>query len=247
MPVTDTQTPNTPSPDEERFRRIRKVVGWLGIALPVLLILAPLGGAADKPTLSDYFHTPAREIFVGVLCAIGVFLFRYGGYPRNGENVFLSDAFVTRFASVCCLGVALFPNDGGSGSVTSAGLFLARMFGAADTAIPGLQAIAHFTSAIAFFVAIGVMCVVNFRRNDKPGKRDGPKTRRDAVFLGCGIVIFAAIVCAGVLFALDVEAGNAVFWLESLAVWAFGTAWLVKGRVQDDASVAIEAMKRKMA
>ena len=53
----------------------------IGLAFPVLLLaIGGLNGEAIQPSISHYYHTSVRDIFVGSLCAIGAFLVLYKGY-----------------------------------------------------------------------------------------------------------------------------------------------------------------------
>src|SRR5436190_21676838 len=63
---------------------VRRAIGAIGLLLPV--VLGPVGwlafGIPIQDNISSYYHTPLRDVFVGALCAIGVFLFCYQGYDR---------------------------------------------------------------------------------------------------------------------------------------------------------------------
>ena len=91
------------------FLRVRRAIGLLGFFLPAALIAYGLAfGGGILPSMSDYYYSPMREIFVGTLCAIAVFLWSYEGYrPRPGE--WLSDLTAARTASVGALAVAWAP------------------------------------------------------------------------------------------------------------------------------------------
>ncbi len=92
---------------------LRKAIGILGVALPFVLpfgqiLLHALGIQSSLHTpviensVSSYYYTDMRNIFVGSMCAIGVFLMSYRGYDWR-------DAIAGRFAFVCAIGVAFFP------------------------------------------------------------------------------------------------------------------------------------------
>ncbi len=84
---------------------LRIGMGVIAIAFPISLWLV---GLLRVPTvelqtsMSAYYHTSMRDVFVGILFAIGTFLYLYKGFSR-GENIALN------FAGVFALGVALFP------------------------------------------------------------------------------------------------------------------------------------------
>jgi hypothetical protein len=95
----------TKNPALISFMTLRKAVGSLGIALPFVVWGGSfLFGNCDgiKPTISDYYYTNMREIFVGILCAISLFLFTYKGYSKL-------DNWSANVAAIFALGIALFP------------------------------------------------------------------------------------------------------------------------------------------
>jgi hypothetical protein len=55
------------------------------------------------------------------------------------------------------------------------------------------------------------------------------------VYLVCGILIILSIILIAVVMFLPAAANihriNPVFWLETIALFAFGISWLVKGEV----------------
>ena len=57
---------------------LRQAIGVLGVALPFLLWFGGLAArVALQPSISRYYHTQMHDVFVGVLCAIGLGLFDY--------------------------------------------------------------------------------------------------------------------------------------------------------------------------
>ena len=84
----------------------RKVIGYLGIALlPVLVLVTRLRSTSEIQTsISAYYYTGAGAVFVGVLFAIGIFLFSYRGY--EGHH---ADWWAGKAAFGFAIGVALFP------------------------------------------------------------------------------------------------------------------------------------------
>jgi len=108
------------------YTRVRTALGILGMSLPLILVL---GGLLDQPrvdaatgeiepTISDFYHTTYRDIFVGTLCAIGVFLISYRGYGRD-KGDWINDDWLATTAGVGAFGVAFFPNEGGGDAVVS--------------------------------------------------------------------------------------------------------------------------------
>ncbi|RJQ80230.1 DUF998 domain-containing protein [Amycolatopsis panacis] len=186
---------------------LRRAIGVLGIALPILVVAGKhlLEGGDPLGSLSSYYYSDLRNVFVGVLCAIGVFLISYRGYG------FIDDIAGT-VAGVAAICVAMFPTSPAS-------------------ATPAEQAIGivHVVSATIFFLTLAFFCLFLFTKTDAttPTRR---KIARNVVYRVCGIVLLAClalIVLVGQLFAA--ATWHPTLWLESLAVVTFGVAWLVKG------------------
>ncbi|HET8922593.1 MAG TPA: hypothetical protein VFN26_06305 [Candidatus Acidoferrum sp.] len=66
---------------------MRKAVGIIGVALPFALAFGKmlLQGSGLQPSISAYYYTDMRNVFVGSLCAIGVFLLSCKGYDWRDE------------------------------------------------------------------------------------------------------------------------------------------------------------------
>ena len=90
----------------------------------------------------------------------------------------------------------------------------------------------HQASAACFFVILALMAIFLFRRTDqeKPQRR---KQLRNIVYLGCGSFIgLCLVLIVGIHFLPGdswLEPHHPLFWLEVLAIEAFGFAWFVKG------------------
>jgi NADH:ubiquinone oxidoreductase subunit 6 (subunit J) len=210
------------------YYRIRQMLGWLGLSLPLVLIIGGvLSKGAVEPSISDYYHTLMRDAFVGVLTAIGLFLIAYPGHdPSRGEHV--SDDFITSVAGVCAFGVAYFPNAVHTN---------ANLLGSITQQMLGykMAAVAHYTCAIVFLSALSAMCLRKFARTARPVRR--------RIYQACGWTIVAMTVAVIVaswfkIMGPDgprqvVETTMMVLWFEAIAIWAFALAWLVKGRVEE--------------
>ncbi|WP_298260207.1 hypothetical protein [uncultured Litoreibacter sp.] len=115
------------------YSRGRNALGFLGMLLPLLLIFGGIMQLGKvEPSISDFYHTTFRDVFVGTLCAIGVFLVSYRGYPKS-RNEWISDDRVATIAGLSAFGVAFFPNEvPGGQEVTS---FAQAVFGIFPTAV----------------------------------------------------------------------------------------------------------------
>ncbi|SCL39572.1 hypothetical protein GA0070624_6613 [Micromonospora rhizosphaerae] len=198
-----------PPQDAVTVRRLRLGIGSVGIALPIVLMVGHLI-VARRPTLLDslsgYYHTEMRDVFVGSLCAIGVFLLSYR-YRRP-------DDILSTIAGLLAIAVALFPTTTDAPGTTSAS---DRMVG-----------LVHQVSAAALFVLLAVFCLFIFTGTDRAGRPARPGNR---FYRTCGWLILAAIGLALASNALPDDLRDTLkplLWCETLAVFAFGAAWLAK-------------------
>jgi hypothetical protein len=184
---------------------LRRVLGILGIALPVVLALwgfALSGWSMElQDSISDYYSLRTRDAFVGILFVIAWFLFAYRGYERK-------DDVAGYLACVFALGVAFFPNSG-----------------------EGWEKIVHFSSAAGLFLVLSFFSLFLFTKSGD--SRTPQKRMRNRVYVACGLAMLACMVLIGLyyLFLKDTAVSDIkpVFWLESLMIWAFGISWFVKG------------------
>ena len=209
------------------FYRVRQALGYLGLVLPVALVIGgmlTLGGV--QPSISDYYYTVLRDIFVGTMFAIAVFLIAYPGHSKRTGD-WLSDDAITTFAGVAALGVAFLPNEGpGLGDVLTVSQ---QALGVK------VAALGHYLSALTFLSCLAWMCLVKFARTAKPSRR--------RIYRSCGWAIAALTVVVVVASVIKIWGtgtphrivvdGLIVLWAEALAIWAFSIAWLTKGRADE--------------
>lgn len=199
-----------------------------GLLLPI--VLGPIGWLVFdieiQNNMSSYYHTPLRDVFVGTLCAMGIFLFCYRGHDRVED-------WTANIGCVCALGVALCPLDENSD------LLLQR----------SMAGYLHTLAGGAFFLILAFYSLYHFP-SSKPGKAEPEPhvQQRNLVYRTSGIVILLAMLAMGAyLFVLPADWRkvcddfNVLFWLEWIALWAFAAAWLIKGRTLGS-DMAIELM-----
>lgn len=188
---------------------LRKVLGFLGLLFPVVLVLTGLFfSPVILTSLSAYYWSNAGVLFSSFLVTFGVFLLTYTGYDKT-------DNLITTISGVSMIGVALFPVIGGSAYLFS---FLS----------PELNNILHFIFAVVAFASLGVMSYFQFIKS--AGEMTPSKKKRNLVYRVCGIIIFASIIALlpVKVFSL-LESIRLFLLLEALIVVAFGFSWLVKG------------------
>src|ERR1700721_2801176 len=86
------------------YLALRKAVGAVALALPFVLAIPYwlLANHALQSSISAYYYTGMRNLFVGSLCAISMFMLCTRGYD-------IKDEIAGFFSSLCALGVAFFP------------------------------------------------------------------------------------------------------------------------------------------
>lgn len=196
------------------YLELRMAVGIIGLGLPVVLVIGKLllQGGGLEPTISSYYYTHMGNWFVGSLCAIGVFLLSTKGYPGPGH-----DQLAGFLACIFAVGVALFPMAPET-SATSAQEHIGK---------------AHWTFAALLFLTLAYFSLCLFTKTDPTKIPTDRKRTRNVAYRVCGYIILASILLIPIVthtpIADAVKPINPVFWLESLAVVAFGVAWLIKG------------------
>ncbi|MGN6577256.1 MAG: hypothetical protein ACTHKG_16405 [Nocardioides sp.] len=211
---------------------IRTAVGTLGALLPTMLFLLEWaflrGDATVRGSLSAYYFTPARDLFVGVLCTAGVLLVTYLAGQVRTWDFWLSSA-----AGVAALGVAFFPTErpGLRAGAAACGpgvtprprgcTALQQAWG--ETTVAAV----HYASAAVFILAMAAICFVFAHRD----ARHGVRRSRVRFHRACGTAILVAVgwILLGLVAPVDV-AGLAPLYLgEVVSLYAFAASWLVKG------------------
>ena len=216
--------PPPAGPDATRYVRsyliMRVLVGVIGIALPFALVLLDGVWFDGKPfprdSLSAYYHSGVRELFVGALSATGVFLLTYKVAERNLDNT------LSLLAGAAVLLVAVFPTNGPGG---------ARLTPLQEELGETFVATVHYASAAVF---ISALAVISFCFGRREGARAAVAGRRSPRFWrnfhwGCAGAIAAALLWILVTELGDVGPGESLLIGEAVSVWAFGISWLWKG------------------
>jgi hypothetical protein len=210
------QEVRTRDPGLISYLTLRKFVGLIGILLPFALVIIHMLLVRQVVLLgsvSGYYYTDVRGVLVGSLCAIGVFLFAYRGYD-NWDNINW-DNVLTNAAGVFAIGVALFPTAPVNPSTHARDI-----------------SYVHLTCAGLLFAALAVISFWLFTRTDPAIGRTKQKKIRDLIYRGCGIVIalcLALVPIESLVIGAPIQGIRPLFWLEAIAVVAFGISWLVKG------------------
>jgi hypothetical protein len=85
------------------YLQLRFYVGVIGVLLPWVLIVGDeVIGHGLQPSLSGFYYTPMRNIFIGALCGLAVFFVAYRGYGK-------ADTWITNIVGLCLIATALCP------------------------------------------------------------------------------------------------------------------------------------------
>jgi hypothetical protein len=199
---------------------MRFTIGVLGFLLPLLLVLLEPalfdGQPAPRGSLSAYYYSGVREIFVGGLWAIGMFLFAYKFLDFSWESLLSS------LAGVCAVLVAVFPTER-PGDGVPLNPFQAKL---GEGVVSGI----HYTTA-AIFIGLLVPITLMFAREE--GRRKSNEGRLTWRFwrgfhtVAAALILFGAILAAFAGITGDPDKG--VLYGEWIAIWAFAASWLSKG------------------
>jgi len=191
---------------------LRWGMGLIAVSFPVVLWLGGLliTNTPLQISMSDYYHTPMRNAFVGFLFAVGPFLYLYHGFSRK-ENIALN------MAGLFAIGIAIFPCDPIQENACDVYTFASL----------------HGVCAIAFFLSIAYACI--FCAGDTLYLIKDEKRRQhyNVLYktLGAAMIVLPVVsAISSYVFQSELKEGEMIyeFVLEMLAIWVFGAFWLAK-------------------
>lgn len=225
---------------------LRNLIGIAGMALPFALALFPKRTSdyyGFEPSISDYFYTSRGDILVVILSVLGVFLLAYKGYTKWERRL-------TYIAAIGALGVAFVPTrskcDTCDFSVhTQSGGVFGNLLGEGW----------HLAFAGTFLLCLAIISLKYFTRSNKStmhveGKLT-QKGKRNIVFKVCGWIMIGCLAVLAIYFIINsispvnLHGFPIIFTFETIAVEAFGFAWLTKGETlwPDDRSYVVKMLK----
>lgn len=220
------------------FRRIRKAIGVLGVSLPLILWLfsnIAFFETSLQESISHYYYTNLREIFTGVLCAVGLFLIRYKGHTH--KNFFKNDSALTNLAGTTAFGVALIPTN----PINCADK--------TDTLLPfclDWLGWIHYGFAAVFFLALSIIAINVFTiGQEKNEEIPISMWNENHIYKTCGYLMLLFLVLTPICGYFKCFRYSTLIF-EALMLFAFGTAWLIKGRVLGDKGVIGKKLYREV-
>lgn len=205
---------------------LRQAIGWLGILLPAAMIFGNkiiYQCSTLQSSISHYYYTVTGHWLVGILCAVAMFLISYKGYNRV-------DNITSSVAGFAAIAIAFFPTNAETMVPEKIIMNDCILFSLSEN---NLRNAIHYASAGLFFVSLAYMSVFLFTKSS--GTKTREKIIRNKLYITCGIIILLSIVLIGLygIFGKESSLKNykPVFWLEWMALLAFGISWLVKGEI----------------
>ena len=189
------------------YRNLRAITGYVGLSLPVVLLIAGLVDGHVESSISAYYYTRVGNVFTGALCVIGVFLLAYRLTAWAVDNI------ATTLAGSAALGVAFFHC-------------------APQNATPGQLELAkvHLTCAAVLFILLGAISLFLFPRDVLPSQ-----WWRANWYRALGALIWLSIALMPTLSSLAGSFYNkehVFFILETTCVMAFAASFILKGHGQ---------------
>ncbi len=211
-------------------------VGILGVLLPILLwgftywdikLICPL------ESISHYYYTRVGGIFVIIMSMLALLLLNF-----KGEKPI--DFVISFIAGIFSLLLLLFPTD--KISNVSSWCSNPSQLDANITIIAQNKPreCFHYVSAGIFLACLVIMSLYSFTRvKDGQVKANGDmkqnKKSRNIIYISMGIIMICAMAFIGIgpiILSEEIYNNyNLTFWMESIAVWAFGISWIIKSKI----------------
>lgn len=185
------------------YKTLRLLMGIIALVLPLTVSLA---SSTRLYSVSGAYYTEARYILLVMLVLVGLLLFAYSGHSAR-------ESMWSKVAAVASLLLVFFPTDCTNCRTTISGQI-------------------HFISGAILFLILAYFCLVPFQKNTRGMK--GKRARRSLIYRICGWTMLACIV--GLFFAnillstSEINEWRLTYYGETIALNAFGIAWIVSGK-----------------
>jgi len=189
------------------YLALRKAIGFIGFLLPFILMVFSFLIFKEELTqksISHYYYTDMRNVLVGALCAVGLFMFFYSGYDK-------CDNWAGNVAGIFAIGIAWFPTT--------------------EVGVSNWVGKTHFACATIFFLTLSYFSLFLFTKTDKESPSP-EKLKRNVIYRICGIIMIICLIAIAIyqIFIFDDNVQSCfVFLAETVALLAFGISWLAKG------------------
>lgn len=199
------------------FLTLRQAIGCFGFIMPILV---HLGGwvRQDIPlanSISAYYYSDMRDVFVSTLVLVGVLLACYRAST-------IIETWIARIAGLSAIGIGIFPMARADACVEL--MQYSDVCKLIDRSGPSL----HFTFVLIFFALIFYLVFVEFPKSALGQAQTPAKIKRNRIYRACAITMFVS--CLLIVWMHFTGQSGSIFYPESVAVMAFAYAWLTKGR-----------------
>jgi hypothetical protein len=205
---------------------MRLGIGALGVILPFWLVFADWlafnGDPVPRGSLSVYYYSGMRDIFVVIMSATGVFLITHQVADRNLDNA------ATFVAGLCACLIPLFPT--GRPSYFSRELTSLQDLWGEDT----IKHV-HFGASAVFLVLLALMSYLFGKEERDRPVRQGVRFSRNFwkwFHWSCAIAMGLALIWIVVTLSVGWPP-RALLIGECVSAWAFGASFLAKGAEWD--------------
>lgn len=221
-------------PHHFNFQLQRLMIGATTILLPIWLLVF----CKDLPSISDSYHSGARDLFVGVLIGVGVLLIPYRG--RQGEDP--RESWLAKLGGISAIVVAVIPTECPGVDDVNYSCLIESACGSANNLI-------HFSAAAVLFgCMLYISAIFNNRARKKAAVKNNARAgKRSLVYKLCVTGMSMGFVIA-ILNALEIKilGDTTLFWAEFVMLVSFSVSWLTAsqilflGNVQKTSGVAIQ-------
>lgn len=188
-------------------RRLRCMIGWLGMMLPWIVVLLQLLNEKFRwpASISATWYTNACTPFMIILGSASILLMCYNGYD-------VVDDTLNTCAGLLGLCICLFPCQGPSGMGDIVGTFQIYAY---------INNLYHSMAAILFFGILAYNSFFQFTKSS--GEMTKNKKIRNVIFRVCGV---GMLLSFGMLLLPRFQIR--IWLLETIALFFFGVSWLTK-------------------
>lgn len=238
-------------------RILASIVGAIAILLPFVLMAGfAFFDACFYQSISHFYYSRLfGDVFVVSLAVIATFLIAYRGTNPSESRLATAAGLATFGVALfpttgagCTIstvaGRAFARMDLGEATVTR--FFLPQEGGIPAFELFGWSGHLHYFAASVLFAFLAWYSLFVFTRVERKDRKGGrgklteTKKLRNTIYLTSGTVILVSIAMLFASFLLErfngitISGGLLDYWtfvFEALALWAFGIAWITKGRV----------------
>lgn len=211
---------------------LRKLIGVLGILLPILLPLLLLftdGFKEVLPSISHYYYTKSGPLFIAIMSLLAIFFIIY--------KEKCTDFIISSITGMAALIVVLLPTD----SLLQGCLNISENHIVTILEKNPTREAFHYISAAIFLLSLAYMSLFRFTKTSEGYEKAEKQIKfRHKLYRTLGVIMLLSILI--IFLGSDYfnkivpnsfhdfhKTHHLTFWFETVAVECFGISWLVKG------------------